>query len=49
MFDFLSMSVKYMQIVCFTVKYEALADAGVAHHILVFGCKGLKHNIGDIW
>ncbi|XP_052793930.1 peptidyl-glycine alpha-amidating monooxygenase-like isoform X2 [Mya arenaria] len=33
----------------YIVKYEALADANTAHHILVFGCKSLRKDINSFW
>jgi hypothetical protein len=33
----------------FTVRYEALASADVAHHVLVFGCRNLRRNTGEVW
>ncbi|KAL4228137.1 hypothetical protein ACF0H5_013572 [Mactra antiquata] len=33
----------------YIVKYEALADANTAHHILVFGCESLRSEGNNIW
>lgn len=33
----------------YIVRYEALADADIAHHVLVFGCKQLRRNLNKPW
>ncbi|XP_060607191.1 peptidyl-glycine alpha-amidating monooxygenase-like isoform X2 [Ruditapes philippinarum] len=33
----------------YIVRYEALASADVAHHVLVFGCRNLRRNTGEVW
>ncbi|KAH3839323.1 hypothetical protein DPMN_112751 [Dreissena polymorpha] len=33
----------------YILRYEAIADAGTAHHILVFGCEQLEHDKDSMW
>ncbi|XP_053406046.1 peptidyl-glycine alpha-amidating monooxygenase-like isoform X2 [Mercenaria mercenaria] len=33
----------------YIVRYEALADASTAHHILVFGCRSLRRDTSKVW
>ncbi|XP_076444227.1 peptidyl-glycine alpha-amidating monooxygenase B-like isoform X1 [Babylonia areolata] len=46
---YLCSSYKVNEDEAYIVKFEALADADTAHHILLYGCEDEGFGVGDVW